>query len=53
MSKAIIDEFGLERDPFEILPDKGQVGVLVKDNHIVNDGTGALRILYASSRSPL
>ena len=34
-------------------PDKGWVGVLVKDNHNVNDGTRALRDLYASSRSPL
>ena len=53
VSKAIIDGFGSNRDPFEILPDKGWVGVLVKDNHNVNDGTRALRDFYASSRSPL
>ena len=53
VSKSIIDGFGSDRDPFEILLDKGWVGVLVNDNHNLNDGTGELIALYASSRSPL
>ena len=51
--KSFIDGYGSNRDPFGIPLDKGRVEALVKANHTVNVGTGALRALIASPRFPL
>ena len=53
VSKSFIDGDGSDRDPSGSPFDKGRVGALVKANHTMNVGTGALRALIASSRYPL
>ena len=53
VSKSIIDGLGLGCVPIEVHQSvKGRFGVLVKSNQCMQDGSEALRVLYASSKLP-